>query len=585
MKPWFVLLLLALVGSGFSLDREAFTFTKYDLQVRIEPEQQRIGVRGTITLRNDSQSPQKNAALQISASLTWRSIQIDGKPVQFVSQPYESDIDHTGELSEAIVALPKEIPPGGSVELRVGYEGVIATDANRLIRIGVPKQKAIQSDWDEIGKFFTAVRGVGNVVWYPVAIESANLSEGNSLFEALARWRAKSALSTMQVGLCAQVPAVEVRQWVLLMNNPERGDFRGGGIGGADHDPSVDKCGLYAFQPLGQVVPTFTVGPYGGITTEDIVIYFLPAHKSQAQAFAEAAETVKGFIGEWFGSPRSPGRVVELAEAGTSPYEAATMLLTPLNDTDPKLLQVVMAHELTHASFPSNRPWIYEGLAHFAQAAFRERQENRAAALDLLGLHRSPLLAAETLTDNQERQSSSSKPSSRERQSLISTSIEEYSRSKAAYVWWMLRDLMGADALKKALASYRPEGDLSPQYMPSLLQAQSQRDLQWFFDDWIYHDRGLPDFRVETAFARKTSPDNYLVTVTIENLGSAGAEVPVIVRFEGGDLTERVEVRGKSKGVVRVTTPRPPTEVVVNDGSVPESGTSNNVFKITNSGG
>jgi hypothetical protein len=48
-------------------------------------------------------------------------------------------------------------------------------------------------------------------------------------------------------------------------------------------------------------------------------------------------------------------------------------------------------------------------------------------------------------------------------------------------------------------------------------------------------------------------------------------------------LTERVEVRGKSKGVVRVTTPKPPTEVVVNDGSVPESDMSNNVFKIADS--
>jgi hypothetical protein len=117
MKFWALFFALcALAGTAFSLDREAFTFTKYDLQVRIEPEQQRIGVRGTITLRNDSQSSQKNADLQISSSLTWRSIQIDGKPVQFVSQPYESDIDHTGELSEAIVALPKEVAPGGTVE-------------------------------------------------------------------------------------------------------------------------------------------------------------------------------------------------------------------------------------------------------------------------------------------------------------------------------------------------------------------------------------------------------------------------------------------------------------------------------------
>jgi hypothetical protein len=54
----------------------------------------------------------------------------------------------------------------------------------------------------------------------------------------------------------------------------------------------------------------------------------------------------------------------------------------------------------------------------------------------------------------------------------------------------------------------------------------------------------------------------------------------VSVRFEGGEMTQRVEVRGKAKGVVRVATPKPPTEIVVNDGSVPESDMSNNVFKI-----
>jgi len=584
MKFCSVLLVVgALAGTAFSLDREAFTFTKYDLQVRIEPEQQRIGVRGAITLRNDSQTPQKNAALQISSSLTWRSIQIEGKPVQFVSQPYESDIDHTGELSEAIIALPREIAPGGSVELTIGYEGVIVPDANRLIRIGLPKEQAIHSDWDQIGKSFTGVRGIGNVVWYPVASESANLSDGNSLFEALGRWRTKSASSTMQVGLCAQVPATEVRQWVLLMNNIERGDVGGGGIGGVDHDPSVDKCGAYAFQPLGQLVPTFAVAPYEPIATEDIVIYFLPAQKSQAQAFAQAAEKVKGFVAEWVGPPRSQGRVVQLADAGSSPYEAGTMLLTPLSDTDPKLLQIVMAHELAHASFPSNRAWIYEGLAHFAQAAFRERQENRAAALDLLGLHRAALLAAENLTDDQQKQSSSSKPSVREGESLISTSIEEYSRSKSAYVWWMLRDMLGAEALKKALASYRPEQDLAPEYMPRLLQAQSQRDLQWFFDDWVYDDRGLPDFRIESAFSRQTSEGNYLLTVTVENLATAGAEVPVTAHFEGGELSQRVEVRGKSKAVVRISTPKPAEEVIVNDGSVPETDMSNNVFRVQTS--
>ena len=52
------------VLSSFSVDRKAFTFTNYDLKVRVDPGQQRLGVRGKITLRNDSASAQKIAVLQ-----------------------------------------------------------------------------------------------------------------------------------------------------------------------------------------------------------------------------------------------------------------------------------------------------------------------------------------------------------------------------------------------------------------------------------------------------------------------------------------------------------------------------------------
>src|SRR5690242_11736460 len=94
-----------------ALDREAFSFTHYDLETRIDPAQQRLGVRGTITLRNDSSAPQKNIAQQIPSPLDWRSIRLNGKPVQFIAQPFTSDLHHTGGLSEAIVTLPAPVPP------------------------------------------------------------------------------------------------------------------------------------------------------------------------------------------------------------------------------------------------------------------------------------------------------------------------------------------------------------------------------------------------------------------------------------------------------------------------------------------
>ena len=138
--------LCGLLVQAHAIDREAFTFTKYNLDVRIEPEQQRLAVRGKITLRNDSASPQKNLSLQISSSLDWRSIQLEGKPVQFVSQPYTSDIDHTGALSEAIVTLPREVPPKGDSGIgnwirRHHSARRDPADADRRARRGGPAQR------------------------------------------------------------------------------------------------------------------------------------------------------------------------------------------------------------------------------------------------------------------------------------------------------------------------------------------------------------------------------------------------------------------------------------------------------------
>ena len=70
-----------------------------------------------------------------------------------------------------------------------------------------------------------------------------------------------------------------------------------------------------------------------------------------------------------------------------------------------------------------------------------------------------------------------------------------------------------------------------------------------------------------------------MITVTLENLGTAGAEVPFTIRCQGGDVLNRLEVRAKSTATTRVELPGPPMEIVVNDGSVPESDLTNNTFK------
>ena len=99
---------------AMGLDRNAFLFSRYDLQVRLDPHQHGLSVEGTVEVRNVSRVPQSQVALQISSSLHWLSVLEDGAEVEWLEQSYTSDIDHTGLLHEAIVKFDKPLAPGES---------------------------------------------------------------------------------------------------------------------------------------------------------------------------------------------------------------------------------------------------------------------------------------------------------------------------------------------------------------------------------------------------------------------------------------------------------------------------------------
>jgi len=544
--------------SAFGLDRNAFTFTNYDLKIRLEPEQQRLGVRGKITLRNDSAVPQKSLSLQISSSLDWRSIQVEGRTVQFVSQPYTSDIDHTGALSEAIVSFDKEVAPKAAVDLEIGYEGTISLDATRLTRMGVPKDVANHTDWDQISKGATAVRGVGYVVWYPVAVDAASLSEGNSVFDAVQRWKFRSAMSRMRVDLCPYYSR-ENSQTALMNDGPAK--------------DRQAECGEHIFNPIGLTVPTFVSAEYSVAQGETGSTYFLDSNKTAADIYQSASDRIEPFVSGWFGTPKKKVLVVELSDAKAAPFESGSFLLTPLNFTAASA-ESTAVHQLTHAAMPSPRPWIYEGLAHFAQALYTDQRSGRQAALEFMNSYRPQIVEREKAIE------ADHEPNAATEQSLINTSSEEFYRSKAMYVWWMLRDMLGDPATKGVLAAYREDQDNEPSYVQHLFAAQSKRDLEWFFDDWVYRDRGLPDFRIVSVYPRQTMRDTYLVTVTVENLGDVAAEVPVMAPYQGVETSERIEIKGKSKNSVRLQMQAAPEEATVNDGSVPETDFTNDTLKV-----
>jgi hypothetical protein len=335
---------------------------------------------------------------------------------------------------------------------------------------------------------------------------------------------------------------------------------------------SIADC---EWKQLGLVSPSFVLADYKESTSGPLSVFVLAGDESGAHTYIEALEPAKKFVTEWFGKPMAPIAIADLADSRASAFESGTLLVVPMDEDDAKLAGNNLVHELVHSVVASPRPWISEGLAHFAEALYREQQGGRQAALDLLGLHRAAFLDSE----KEVTPGNGGEP-------LVTTFDETYYRSKAAYVWWMLRDMVSPAALKEAIGNYRAADDSDPKYVERLLEAASKRDLSWFFDDWVYHDRGLPDFRVQSAHPWRGSNDKGaqdvpMVTITLENLGAAGAEVPFTVRCETSEASGRVEIRAKSTATTRLQLACAPVEIVVNDGSVPESDLTNNVFTVT----
>ena len=554
--------------SSFALDRHAFTFTHYGLNARIEPEQHRLEVRGKITLRNDSDEPQKNAVLQISSTLNWLSIELEGKPAAFVSQLYTSDIDHTGALSEAVIVLPRLISPKQSIELEIGYEGVITEDATRETRIGIPADIARHSDWDQIGKAFTAVRGIGYVAWYPICTEAVSLSEGNSVFEEVGRWKQREAPAEMKV------------KFINADTSGARPRLFCTGTGG---QPSEEDAGrahsfetLCSFRSLLDTVPLFLIGKFDAQDHPAVNISYSPEHKTGADDYALAVEQVAPLVTKWFGDHRdtamTKAEVIDLPDAEDAPFESGNMLLMPLA-TDETMMLLSALRQMTHLYFPSPRAWISDGLATYAQANYFLNEKGRAAALAYLQSHRAALVR----TENENIAHAGDRSAET---ALINGPDEFYVQAKAMNVWWMLRDIVGDAALTAALHNYNSHDDTRTDYLQKLVEAQAHRDLEWFFDDWVYRDRGLPDLSIVSVYPRELVQGGYMVTVELENKSAAAVEVPVTAHMATGEATEKLVVPGKSKASVRIATPALPQQITVNDGSVPESETTAHVYKI-----
>jgi hypothetical protein len=529
-----------------ALDRNAFTFTNYRLTADIDPQNHAITAEGDITLRNDSALPQTAAALQISSSLEWKSVQIGKSAAQFTSTKLDSDIDHTGAVNEAVVHFAA-VPAGSTLTLHVSYGGTVELGSERLRALGTPENVAEQNDWDRIASDITALRGVGYVQWYPVSIEPAKLGERNLVFSRIAEWKARHQESSMSLNVKLKSGGqslVSSAQQEQVSPGEYRLTWRRFGI----HVPIILASDyVETSSGIGSVFSLLS-------STEETAKYAAALTSSAPSAF-EAAKQV------------APVKLVQVP-ASFAPFEGDHLFLTPFSSTATETqLRANLAHIAAHAFFRSNRAWLDEGFAHYAQFVAIERSVGRSKALESLSQRSSALALFDSGGENQ--------------QPLTQARDELFYRTKASFVLLMLADMAGEQSLTQALKEYAPERDREPSYFQRLIEKHAKRDLEQFFDDWVYRDRGLPEFKITDVYARQNLNGGFLVTVTVENSSDAGAEVPVTIRAQNGvENSGRVWVGAQAKASTRITLPMTPATALVNDGSVPEVDPSNNTYAV-----
>jgi hypothetical protein len=587
----------ALASPQLDEARQAVTFTAFDLDVRLYPAAQQMAVRALVTIRNDGKTPLNHIPLQISSSLNWERIRVNGSEKQAKDSAFQvatlnSDVDHTGQLHEAVVPLDKtpggQLAPGQSLQLDVTYSGQMAPSAQRLLAIGAPDDVALHSDWDQISVPFTGLRGFGNVVWYPVASMPVILGDGARLFDEMGKHKLRLTGAHFRLRLTVEFPHGQAPTVALI--NGHSVPLAVTESGALDQSQEVAGVATASLDnaTLGFEAPSLFVAirtPHPGL---NLTAWTLPDDNVSFGAWTTAAAAVTPLLEGWLGKlPRSQLTLLDLPDPEDAPFETGALLATPLSESgassDPKFkpkttpdqLNGILVHVLTHAwilspTAPQPPAWLNEGLASFMGTLWVERQHGRDQALGTLEADRAALALSEPESPGQ----SSGQP-------LAQAISPVYYRTKAAYVLWMLRDLAGDHALSAALKTCNPaqdagreSGKTASTFEKLLEESGNSPDLSWFFTDWVDADKGLPDLSIGGVFPVKAAAGNWLVGVNLANAGYAQADIPVILRSGYGSeatfVTRRVRVPARGKVTERILIQGKPTEVQANDGTVPE---------------
>jgi len=251
----------------------------------------------------------------------------------------------------------------------------------------------------------------------------------------------------------------------------------------------------------------------------------------------------------------------------------------------------LVSHELAHSWFGNlvtcrnwAELWLNEGFATFMEAAYRERAYGRSDYLRKIKEDAVQFITEEAVNRNRHALFNQS---ARPDDSIFSTTNYQ----KGAAVVHTLREEIGEQAFWKAINVYLNRHKLANVETPDLQKAMEEasgKDLDWFFNQWIYQ-AGFPKLEVRQVYDARRKRLNLTIEQThkADKITPAVFILPLEIEISAGDgitgetRIEKIKIDKKTQSF-SLTVSAPPTEIRIDrDMKIPLK--SVRIFPLTTS--
>ena len=508
------------------------TITPADLSLEVVGGELRFLNRGTlrgrarIGLEITAEQPVTQVRMELSSSLTVRSVQAEGAQVTFARQG--------GQLT---LTFAQALAPGTRIPVTVEYDGQPLYIYNEFVLV------------------------------HPFSLYPLIVSPFGDFAANLAR-------VTMQVTAPAGFTVVSTGRQISAEGDTMRWDSEVTvpwvALAGARRHRRVDRS-------VGSVRLQMYVGQGEGRNLDKLATYTGQAVEFYSRLlypfpYTELKVVSLIVVGGGIGYPALL-LIDDRAFAGT---------FTGALNRDSHLFGL-MAHEAAHSYVPSQTTirgvgfiWLSEGFAEYlslmaieavlgAQAYARELQEQRDEYAAVAGTPADRPISVFTFANYGTRASR-----------LIIY-------AKGSLVLHMLRFVIGDDAFRRTLATYfqRYRGRAARvDDFREVAEEVSGQKLEWFFDQWITQVV-VPDYVVASATSTRTEDGQFRTAATIRNTGTGAMPVEVAFGTGEGRVTRRVEVPSRGEATVTGTTPAAIRQVEVDPNKwIIQSNYKNDTFEI-----